>query len=116
MRYIVLVLLNIPVIGLAILNLITRYKMHRMRKRRFVRQIGLWAIIFIVLVGSYPVYNLLNGRAALSSGELSFFDIVQTTVIILLVYVANNQRQKLENAERTIRDLHQEVSIRLSNQ
>lgn len=74
----------------------------------------LWLLILIVLVGSFPVYNYLSGRPPLDSHELSLFDIVQTTAIVFLFYIANSQRQKMEWNERILRDLHQELSIRLS--
>lgn len=114
MRYIILVLLVLPVVLLALMNFITKYKLKRITKKRFRMQVALWIILLVTLVASYPVYNILNGRAPLESDELSFFDIVQTTAIILLVYIANNQRQKLEANEKRLRDLHQELSIRLS--
>lgn len=74
----------------------------------------LWAVILIVLVFSFPLYNYLTGNPPLDSQELSLFDIVQTTAIIFLLYIINNIRQKLEWSERTIRELHQELSIKLS--
>jgi uncharacterized membrane protein YhaH (DUF805 family) len=114
MRYVILVLLNTPVILLAFLNILTRYKMDKMPKQRFRRQLFLWALILIVLVCSFPFYNKLHNRPLLDSTDLSAFDIIQTTVIIGLVYILNTIRQKLEETERRLRDLHQELSIKLS--
>ncbi len=114
MRYIVLVFLNLPVILLALVNILTQYKMKKVSKARFRHQIILWLVILIVLIGSFPFYNYLNGRPILDSSELSAFDIFQTTAIIFVFYIINNQRQKIERNEKTIRDLHQEVSIKLS--
>ena len=114
MRYAILVLLNIPIIALAFVNFITKYKMRKITKQRFKTQVLLWLSITVVLIGSFPIYNYLSGRAPLDSHELSLFDIIQTTAIILLFYVANSQRQKVEANERNLRDLHQELSIRLS--
>lgn len=114
MRFIILLLLNLPVILLALVNLLTKYKVGRISKERFRLQVLLWSIILIVLIGSYPVYNLLSGRPALASDELSLFDIAQTTALVLLIYIINNQRQKIDTAERRLRDLHQELSIKLS--
>jgi len=114
MRYIILVLLNLPIIILALLNIVTQYKMHRITKNRLKQQITLWIIILIVLVSSFPLYNYLSGKPALDSSELSLFDIVQTTAIIFLFYVVNHQRQQIERTEHTVRDLHKELSIKLS--
>ena len=114
MRYLILVLLNMPIILLVLFNIITQFKLKRVTKKRFQNQIMLWLLIFIVLVLSFPLYNYLAGKPLLDSAELSLFDIVQTTAIIIVFYIVNRQRQKIETAEKTIRDLHQELSIRLS--
>lgn len=114
MRYIILLLLNLPIIFLALLNIVTQYKMHRITKARLRHQLTLWIIILVVLVSSFPLYNYLSGKPVLDSSELSLFDIVQTTAITFLLYAINHQRQQIERTERTLRDLHQELSIKLS--
>jgi hypothetical protein len=114
MRYAVLVLLNMPVVMLAFTNILVQYKMKKISEGRFRQQITLWLVIFIALVGSFPIYNRLVGNPLLDSSELSLFDITEMTGIIYLIYVVNNQRRKIEQAEKTLRDLHQEISIRLS--
>lgn len=114
MRYLILIALNTPIIFLALLNVVTQYKMRRMTKQRFYRQLAVWVVILIILIGSFPVYNLLTNRPVLDSIDLSSFDIVQTTAIILLFYIANNQWRKVDQTERRLRELHQEISIQLA--
>jgi len=114
MRYTILVILNIPIVALALLNIITQYKMSKITKQRYRHQIFLWLLILTVLICSFPFYNYLVGKPLLDSAELSLFDIVQTTTIIALFYIVNSQRQKIEHIEKTTRDLHQELSIKLS--
>jgi uncharacterized membrane protein len=115
MRYIILVLLNLPVVTLAFVSLLTKYKTARISKQRFKSQILMWIGILIVVVGSFPIYNLLSGNPPLQSDELSLFDIVQTTVIVLLIYIINSQRQRVDRLDTRLRDLHQELSIQLSS-
>lgn len=114
MRYTILVLLNLPIVLLALINIVTQYKLHKISGARFRHQLVMWVVILIVLISSFPVYNTLAGKAPLDSHELSVFDIAQTTALVLLFYVINYQRQRLDQTERLVRDLHQEVSIRLS--
>ena len=114
MRYLILIILNLPIILLALVNIITQYKLGRVSKNRFRHQLIIWLLILAVLIGAFPFYNILVGRPAFDSYALSSFDIVQTTGIILLFYIANNQRQRLDQNERHLRDLHQELSILLS--
>lgn len=115
MRYVILVLVNLPVILLALVGLITKYKLGRITPTRFRHQIILWTIILIVLIGSFPLYNYLVGQPLLDSRELSLFDIAQTTAITFLLYVCNDLRQKIEQNDKKTRDLHQELSIELSH-
>lgn len=114
MRYTILLLLNTPLVLMALLGLITNYKLRKITKTRFIWQILFWITILVVIIISFPIYNLITDRPALESSELSFFDIIQTTVIVFLLYIMNTQRQKIDAAERRLRDLHQEISIRLS--
>lgn len=111
MRYIILILLNTPIILLALVNIVTQYKLKKVSRDRFNQQVFLWIIILIVLIGSFPLYNALTGRPALDSTDLSLFDIVEITCIVLLFYAVNNQRQKADQLEGRLRDLHRELSI-----
>ena len=114
MRYLLLICLNLPINMIAIINLITNYKLGRIQKRRFVFRIILWTTLLTLIVLSFPVYNLLYDRPILDAVNLSLLDIFQTTGIVFLLYALINQRQKTEKNERFLRDLHQEISILLS--
>jgi hypothetical protein len=114
MRYLVLVLLNLPVILLALVNIVTQYKLKRITAQRFRHQALLWLLILLVLVGSFPGYNYLLGNYIFDSSQLSSFDIIQTTILVYLIYIINNHRRKIEQNERMIRELHQEISIKLA--
>lgn len=114
MRYLLLILVNLPVLILANVSLLTKYKTGRITKQKFKKQMLLWIIIFLVLVLSFPMYNMLLGRPPLASDKLSSFDIIEIATIVFLIYTINNQRQKIEASEKRLRDLHQELSIKLS--
>lgn len=116
MRYLVLVLLNVPIILAALINIVTQYKLRKVSPARFRHQLIIWLVLMIILIGSFPLYNISIGHPPLDSSELSLFDILQTTAIILLFYTVNNQRQRIDQNERRLRDLHQELSIKLSNE
>jgi hypothetical protein len=114
MRYLILVLLNLPVILLALVNILTQYKLKKISVNRLRHQIILWVVILVVVISSFPAYNYFSGNQLFDSKELSLFDIAQTTALIYMIYVINNHRRKLEQTEKIIRDLHQEISIKLS--
>jgi hypothetical protein len=116
MRYIILIALNLPIILLAFVNILTQYKLKKISATRFRAQLLCWIIILVLLVGSFPLYNAINGHPLLYSKELTLFDIVQTAAIIYLFYIVNHQRQKIEHNDKSVRELHQELSIRLSTE
>lgn len=115
MRYILLVFINLPIIFLALLNIVTQYKTKKIGVSRFRRQIILWAAIFFILVGSFPLYNLAANNPLLDSHNLSLIDVVQTSALVYLFYIINDQRRKLEQNERTLREFHQSLSIELAS-
>lgn len=114
MRYIILVILNTPIIFVALLNIITQYKLKKVSPARFRHQIFIWLTILVVLISSFPIYNIIVGKPLLDSSGLSVFDIVQTTAIIFLFYFLNAQRQRIDQTEQRLRSLHQELSIQQS--
>jgi quinol-cytochrome oxidoreductase complex cytochrome b subunit len=113
-RYLVLVILNLPVLLLAFINLLAQYKLKKISRRKFVIQFLAWLIIAIVIIAAFPIYNWLSDKPAFEAYNLSSFDIIQTTVVIYMLYILNRQRQKIDRNEKTIRELHQRLSIRLS--
>ena len=114
MRYLVLVLLNIPVVILALLNIVTKFKLGKITLQRYRSQMFLWISITIVVAGSFPLYNYLSNNPIFASNTLTFLDIVQTTAIIFLIYSLGTQHSRLVWLEKRTRDLHQELSIQLS--
>ena len=96
MRYLILILLNVPIILAALINIITQYKLRKVSPARFRHQLIIWLVIMVSLMGSFPIYNISLGHPPLDSSELSLFDILQTTTIIFLFYIAYNQRQRID--------------------
>lgn len=113
-RYLLLFIVTLPFIVLAITGIITRYKMKRISKRRASYQIAFWLLILAGLASADPIYNWLIVNELTVTDSLSLFDVVQISLIILLLYVVNSQSIKLENTEQRLNDLHQELSIKLS--
>jgi hypothetical protein len=113
-RYFLLFLFNLPFILAAILSHITLYKLGKSSRRRLVTQLSLWLTITVGLLIAEPLYNWLFAQGLTATDSLSLFDVVQITAIVILFYIANRSRAKLEVLERRVQDLHQELSIKLS--
>lgn len=113
-RYLLLLLLNLPFIAAALLSALTQYKMSRISRRRFWVQSLLWLLILAGLVAAEPIYVWLFSNNLTETEPLSLFDVVQITAIVVVFYIANRTRTKLENVEKRLQDLHQDISIDLS--
>lgn len=113
-RYLLLLLLNLPFIIAAVISQITLYKLGKSSKKRLYVQLVIWLVILIGLISAEGFYEWLHSNGLTQTESLSLFDVVQITAIVMLLYVTNRSRQKIESLETRLNDLHQELSIRLS--
>jgi hypothetical protein len=113
-RYLLLFLLNAPFIFAGILNTLVNYKLSRFSRTRFVVQMSFWIVILAGLASAQLIYDYLSSRGLTQTDPLSLFDVVQITAIVMVYYIASRTRSKLDAVEKRLRDLHQEVSIILS--
>jgi len=113
-RYLLLFLLNLPFIVAAILSAITLYKLNRSSLRRVSIQVAFWLLLLVCLALAEPLYMWLFNNQLTNTEPLSLFDVVQITGIVVVFYIANRTREKAQVLERRVNDLHQELSIQLS--
>lgn len=114
-RYLILLLLNLPFILLAILSAITKYKLNRSTKKHFYAQLTIWLLVLASLALAEPIYNWLFQHRLTQTEPLSLFDVIQITAIVIVFYIANRSRAKIEALEKRLQDLNQGLSIRLSD-
>lgn len=113
-RYLLLFLLNAPLVIAGVLGSATQYKMGKSSRRRFTAQLMIWILILAGLIIAQPLYEWLYSQELTQTEPLSLFDVIQITAVVIIFYIANRTRIKLETAERRLQDLHQELSIYLS--
>lgn len=107
--------MNLPFVFVGLLSITTQYKLGRTTKKRFYGQLLLWIIVLTGLVFAERAYTLLSQYGLTETDSLSLFDIVQITAIVMLFYVANRTRIQANNLEHRFNDLHQELSITISD-
>jgi len=113
-RYLILVLLTLPLILAALVGALVEYKMGKISRRSFIKQIVIWLAILSGLVFAKPIYEFLFSNGLTQTEPLSLFDVIQITGIIYVLFMANRSRIKLEGVERRLQELHQELSIKIS--
>lgn len=114
-RYLILFLLNAPLVIAGLLNTVVSYKLNKLGRSRFIFRLFLWVGILSGLVFAKPIYTFLFSNNLTESEPLSLFDVIQITGIVLTYYVASHALSKVDSLERRVNDLHQELSIRLSS-
>ncbi|MGC1177240.1 MAG: hypothetical protein WA843_04170 [Candidatus Saccharimonadales bacterium] len=115
-RYLILVLLNTPLVIAALLSALVDYKMGKFSRKKYVAYASAWVLIFAGLVLAQPIYQYLFSNKLTQTEPLSLFDVIEITGIIYVLFIANRSRLKVEEVERRVQDLHQELSIRLSDE
>lgn len=113
-RYLILLILNLPLILTAIFGAFVSYKLRRLSLRRFLSVLLFWLIILVGLAASESIYQWLFSRDLTRTEPLSLFDVVQITMIIGLLYVVGRSRVRLDVLEDKVGRMNSEVSIELS--
>ena len=113
-RYLILVLLNAPLILSALFAGLIDYRMQKISLRKFIFRSTIWLVILSGLISASFIYQFLLNNNKTRTEPLSLFDVIQITGVIIVLFMANRSRIKIESLERRLNDLHQELSIRLS--
>jgi hypothetical protein len=109
-----LVLLNLPLVIAAVFGIFVDYKLKKIGRRKLVVQLSIWGVILFGLLSASSVYAFLFSRKLTQTEPLSLFDVIQITGIIVVLYMANRARVRIDSLERRITELHKELSITLS--
>ena len=113
-RYLILLLLNTPFILAGLLNALVNYKLKKSSLSRFLSQLAFWLLVFAGLALTKPIYEFLFSNNLTQTEPLSLFDVMEITGIVAVFFIISRSRLKVEILEKRIQDLHQELSIRLS--
>lgn len=113
-RYLILVILNTPLILVAIINAIVSYNLKHLSLRRLIFKVTFWVTVFTGLVFAESIYNYLYAEGLTQTEPLSLFDVLQITGVIFVFFLVNRLYIKVDVLERRVQDLHQELSIWLS--
>ncbi len=113
-RYLILIILNTPIVIAGLLNALVDYKTKKFPRKKFIIQLSIWLVIFLGIASTKFIYDSLFSNHLTATEPLSLFDVIEITGIILVLFMANRTRIKLETLERRVNNLHKELSIRLS--
>lgn len=115
-RYVLLVIINLPLITIGILNATVSYKLGKTNRKHYIFRLIMWLGILSGLIFAEPIYNFLFSKGLTQTEPLSLFDVIQITGIIIVFFIATQAYTRVSNLEKQLRDLHQELSIRISKE
>jgi hypothetical protein len=105
----------LPLVFASLLSALVNYKLRKYTFKKYLWQNLIWLTILVGLASTKYIYEFLFSNQLTQTEPLSLFDVVQITGIVTVLYMANRARLKIDALEVRLRDLHQELSIRLSN-
>lgn len=114
-RYLLLVLLNLPLILLAISGLIVSFKAKKIHLKQLIVRLFFWVALLGALILVYPLYTFLFQNNLTQTEPLSLFDVVLITAVIGLLVSHLRSRSKIDSLESKMNKLHQEISIKTSD-
>lgn len=113
-RYLILFMLNTPLIVFAILNAVVSYNLKHLTSRRMIIKVLFWLTVLGCLALAESIYSFLYSNGLTKTEPLSLFDVIQITGVILIFFLVNRLYVKVDILEKRVQDLHQELSIKIS--
>lgn len=110
-RYLILVLLVLPLVLTAIFNAFVSYKLKHISRRRLIFKVTFWLFLLAIVIGTESLYNFLYSEGLTQTEALSLFDVILISASMLLFFLINRLYVKVDVMERRLQDFHQEVSI-----
>lgn len=112
-KYLLLFLINLPIMLFGITRAITRYKTKpaRISRNKCVIEVALWIAIGVALSFVEPIYNALIQHNLTDSPPMSLFDVVVLTLFIFCLMLIVELGEELASLKKTISRLHEKLAI-----
>lgn len=113
-KYTLLIILNIPFVLFGLLKAYTMLKSGVLGRVGFGARLLFWAFVALGIVFAKQVYNFLQSNDLTDSQPMSLADVVLVTGVIFCLFLCMRLYSRLEAMERRATDLHQKLSIMVS--
>ena len=110
-KYVLLVLINIPLLIVGVVSALTHYKTKRISKRRMVVEVAFWVSIGVALFFAQPLYNALVEHNLTDSQPMSLFDIALLTIIIFCLLLIKSSNERITQLHKKISRMHENLAI-----
>lgn len=112
-KYLLLVLINAPIVLLGIVRAITRYKTKpaRISKNKAIYEVVFWLSIGVALSFAQPIYNALVRYNLTDSTPMSLFDVAVLTLFVFALLLIVETNEELTSLKKTVSRLHEKLAI-----
>lgn len=112
-KYLLLVLINAPIVLIGIVRAITRYKTKpaRISKNKAVYEVLFWLSIGVALSFAQPIYNALVRYNLTDSTPMSLFDVAVLTLFVFALLLIVETNEELTSLKKTVSRLHEKLAI-----
>lgn len=113
-KYSLLAVLNIPFVIFGISRAIVSFRRGGIRPLDLGLRLSFWLVVLTGLIFAEEIYHYLVVQGLTDSTPLSIADVVLVTGLNFCLFLILRLYAKLENQERRQADLHEKISIKLS--
>jgi hypothetical protein len=112
-KYILLILINLPLVLIGVTRAITRYKTKpaRISKNKCILEVIFWLLIGLGLSFMEPLYNALIQYNLTDSPAMSLFDVGLATLFTFTLLLIVETNDELAALKRVVSRLHEELAI-----
>ena len=110
-KYVILVLINLPLLTIGILEALSAYKTKRTSRRRCVVSVIFWVSLGAMFVLVEPFYNTLVRFNLTNSTPMSIFDMVLLTATLFCLFLIKKSNENISRLNRKIARLHESIVI-----
>jgi hypothetical protein len=111
-KYLILILLNIPLLTVGIVSAITEYKAARsISRRKCIALVVFWLLVALALVALEPLYNVLVRANLTDSPPLSLFDMGLLTIIVFCLFFIMKMYSKMAVLNQKISRIHERLAM-----
>lgn len=110
-KYIVLILINLPLLLAVLIRTTADYKTRRITKNKYVITTIVWVFVIAALCLIEPFYNILLRSGLTDSPSMSIFDVALLTLLVFAGYLLMRAKQDISELETRVSKLHERIVI-----
>ena len=112
-KYLLLVLINAPIVLIGIVRAITRFKTKpaRISRSKCITEVVFWLAIGVGLSFVEPIYNELIRHNLTDWPPMSLFDVALLTLFVFALLLIVETNEELTSLKRTVTRIHEKLAI-----